>query len=144
MEKLIVRPGSGRADWAPSFGLDRWMEDAFGGLTNDVRSGMLAMDVLETDEAYTLHIDAPGARREDLDLTLERNQLTVRIDRVEEASDEGRRYLRRERSHQVAARTLRFPQRVDAEQVSASFQDGVLTVTVPKMADERARKVAIE
>jgi HSP20 family protein len=142
MDKMIMHRRPVRPDWSPFVGLDRWFDDAFQGLAERSATG-LVMDVLETDDAYTVEIEAPGVSRDEIDLTLERNQLTVSIDRVEEASDEGRRYLRRERMRTAAARTIRFPQRVDGDQVKAGFADGVLTVTVPKVANERARKIDI-
>ncbi|MFP5225609.1 MAG: Hsp20/alpha crystallin family protein [Actinomycetota bacterium] len=142
MDKMIMHRRPGRPDSSPFVGLDRWFDEAFQGLTERAGTG-LVMDVLETDDAYTVEVEAPGVRRDEIDLTLERNQLTVTVDKVEEASDEGRRYLRRERMSTAAARTIRFPQRVDADQVKAEFADGVLTVTVPKVADERARKIDI-
>lgn len=138
MENVLVHRRDLRPQWAPLLPLDRWLEDV-----RMPADGALRLDVTECEASYRVIVDAPGATREDVDLTLERNRLTISVTRTEEAADEGVRTIRRERSVGTQTRTLRFPQRVDADGVEATYRDGVLTINVPKSAEDRARRITV-
>jgi HSP20 family protein len=101
--------------------------------------GDVAVDLVDTGDAFEVVADLPGYAPEDIEVTLPDTQ-TVRISAsqetpTEEESDEAdRRYLRRERHSRAVSRTVSLPERVDEEGTTASHDNGVLTVTLPKQA----------
>lgn len=141
MSRMVVRRMDQGREMAPFDGFDRWFEELvpswFGGAQG------LPIDLSETEDGYVVEVDAPGVRKDDLELTLERNQLTIAVNATAEEERTDRRLLRRERQRLHASRTIRFAHAIDAEGVTASFTDGVLTVTAPKLASEKARRIQI-
>jgi HSP20 family protein len=102
-----------------------------------------AVDVFETKDAVTLKAELPGLSVDDVDVEIDENVLTVSGERKFEDTVEDGRYYRVERSYGRFARSLTLPQGVNADQVSATFKDGILEVTVPKADEVKPRKVAI-
>ncbi|ELZ93173.1 MULTISPECIES: archaeal heat shock protein Hsp14 [Haloferax] len=103
------------------------------------RSGMMAqvrhemaIDVTDHDGEIVVTVDLPGYEKEDIALSVANRTLTVEATReLDEERAEGE-YLRRERRHESARRTIRLPETVDEDGASASYHNGVLTVTLPK------------
>lgn len=104
-----------------------------------------AVDIRETENALVLKADLPEMKLEDLDIRLENGTLTLKGERKFEKKEEDRGYHRIERSYGSFVRAFSLPEYADAENVSADYKDGVLTVTVPKkeVAKPRAIKVNI-
>ena len=98
-------------------------------------------DVEETDDAYVVEIDLPGVRREDIDIELGDRQLTV----SGELKEKERTGILRRRTRRVGRfqYSVTLPGEVDADQVSAQLDDGVLTVRVPKPEQARPRRIQI-
>ncbi|WP_336136515.1 Hsp20/alpha crystallin family protein [Natronomonas amylolytica] len=102
--------------------------------------GSVAVDVKETDDAYTVTADLPGFDRDDIDVELAGDRLTLsathttETEREEGESDDGGHYLRRERRQQSVSRSVRLPEPVDEGATEAAYRNGVLTVTLPKEA----------
>lgn len=101
------------------------------------------VDVCETEEAYVVKAELPGMSRDDLDITLENNVLRLSGERKFDRDEKKENYHRIERSYGAFSRAFALPTQVDAERVQAAFQDGVLTITVPKAAQARPRKINI-
>lgn len=94
----------------------------------------VSMDVAEHDEEYVVTADLPGYRKEDIDLSIADRTLRVSANREEgtdEADEEGT-YLRRERRRQSVSRAITLPEEVSEDDASAAYNNGVLTVTLPK------------
>jgi HSP20 family protein len=108
------------------------------------RRWLPAMDVVETDEHFVLKADLPGLTEEDVDIEVEENVLTVSGERKADHEDTREGYVRVERSYGSFRRSLTLPKGVDAEAVSASFDNGVLEVRIPKPAERKPRRVAIQ
>jgi len=112
----------------------------------DGHSGSVAVDVAETDDEYVVAADLPGFDREDVDVELAGETITVSA--VETTgTDEGaddRRYLRRERPHGAVSRSVRLPEAVDPEATTATYEAGVLTVTLPKATGADGRSIPID
>ena len=108
------------------------------------RAWMPAVDIRETADSYLVYADLPGLTKEHLSITMENNVLTIsgerRFERDAENSDS---YHRVERSYGSFSRSFTLPSRVKNDEVQASFQDGVLTVTIPKLEEARPRQIAI-
>ncbi len=140
-----------RRDWDPF----TWVEDLFEDLPFTfrplfapvrTRALMPAVDVYETDDSVVVEADLPGIRKEDIELSVLENRLTISgsMRREREVSGEG--YYRRERQRGRFERTITLPVEVQAEKAKATFVDGVLTITIPKAPQARVkgRRIAIE
>jgi len=102
-----------------------------------------AMDLVETEDAYVLSADLPGLSESDVSIEVEDNVLTVSGERKAEHEDRKAGYYRVERSYGSFRRALTLPEGVDPEAVTATFDKGVLQVTVPKPEQQAPRKVQI-
>lgn len=102
-----------------------------------------AADIAETDEAYQVSVELPGLTKNDIEVTVENNVLTISGERKWDAQESRDRYHRVERYYGKFSRSFSLPQQVTAEKVQASFKDGILSVTVPKAENARPRRIAI-
>ena len=89
------------------------------------------INIKEGDNAYVLEVAAPGIAKEDFNIQLEDGLLTVSSQKKEEKEEENKKYYKREFSHQTFKRSFRLPENVDAENITANYVDGVLSVQVP-------------
>jgi len=104
-----------------------------------------AMDVLESDAAYTLRFDVPGVAREQLEITVEGRRVSLGTSAPPQAeAPEGERVLYRERAAARYARTVSLPAEVDAATSQARFDNGVLTLTLAKKVPTGKRKISVE
>src|SRR5918993_3658923 len=135
--------------------MNRLFDDAFRGSTGQMPSsqgqggegGMLMphMDVSETDKELKICADLPGVSEKDIDVRLEDDVLVIRAEKKFERKDGKENYHFVERSYGTFQRALRLPGPVDPEKVQARFENGVLTVTVPKSEQqERSRRIQIQ
>jgi HSP20 family protein len=94
----------------------------------------VSMDVAEQDEEYVVTADLPGLEKDDIDLSISERTLRVSAEREEstDESDEEGTYIRRERRRQSVSRAITLPEEVSEENASAAYNNGVLTVTLPK------------
>ena len=107
------------------------------------RSWVPPVDIQETAEGYKLLAELPGLTREDINITLENNVLRLAGERKFEKDVKKESYHRVERTYGTFTRAFALPQQVTAEGVQAAFENGVLTITVPKAEQAKPRKIAI-
>jgi HSP20 family protein len=100
------------------------------------------VDVAEDDKSYTVKVELPEMKREDIKVNLENGVLSISGERKFEQEENGRKYHRVERSYGSFFRSFTLPENADATQVSAQYRDGVLNVNVGK--SEKAKPRAIE
>jgi HSP20 family protein len=126
--------------------LDRFMEETLGpwGRGESLRQWFPVTDVSETPESLTLRLEVPGLSRDKLKIAVENNTLTVRGEKSQETSSEDETFHRTERSFGAFERSFTLPPYVDTDNVKASLQDGVLTVTLPRREEAKAREISIE
>ncbi len=97
--------------------------------------GDVAVDVVDTGDAFEVTADVPGYTSDDIDVTLP-DPRTVRVaashERTGEGADDEHQYLRQERTRRSMSRTVPLPDRVEKESAEASYDNGVLTITLPK------------
>jgi HSP20 family protein len=101
-------------------------------------------DLVETDEDFQLRLDVPGMSKEDIDINLQNGTLTVSGERTSERTDEGEDYVRVERAFGNFHRTFTLPDAVDHENIEATYEDGVLSINVPKTEESTRRQIEIQ
>lgn len=102
-----------------------------------------AFDVFDDGERYRLVADMPGMKAEDLEVEVTEDGIAIKGTRKVEAP-EGFSVHRREREPLTLARSFTFPSKVDPEQVTATLQQGVLTITLAKRADAKPRSITVQ
>lgn len=93
-------------------------------------------DIRENEKEYVLDVEIPGVKKEDIKLELRDDVLTVSVDQNEEVKEERGNYIRRERRYGSFSRSF-YVDNIKAENVSAKYTDGILTVTLPKEMDAK-------
>jgi HSP20 family protein len=106
------------------------------GFGPEVVSETIRVDVADDGDAYVVTADLPGFDRADIEVKLADRRLELAAERDEETTEEGPDYLRRERRRGSLRRTIPLPGRVDSGGTEASYDNGVLTVTLPKHESE--------
>ena len=100
-------------------------------------------DVRETEKEYVVEAELPGVKKEDIRLDLRDELLTVSVERREESNEERSNYIRRERKYGSVSRSFHV-ENINHEAVTAKYSDGILTITLPKLAEGKERKHNIE
>ncbi|RLT44609.1 MAG: Hsp20/alpha crystallin family protein [Chloroflexi bacterium] len=115
-----------------------WQNDEYAGYTR------LALDVTENDENYTVHASVPGINAEDLEISFIENTLTIKGETKDERVDENEKWHLRERRFGSFMRSISLPTSVKADAIDAHFENGVLTLTLPKAEEIKPRRIAIK
>lgn len=102
-----------------------------------------AMDVREDDQAITVELEVAGMKKEDFDISLERDVLTISGERKAENTQNTGESFRNERFFGKFSRSITLPTVVDASKVTANYKDGVLTVTLPKAEEAKPKKIEV-
>ena len=102
-----------------------------------------AAGVHESDNELVVHIDLPGVDPKMVDVRVENNILSIRGERRFEGKNEKETFHRVERPHGVFARSFRLANAVDAAKISATYDNGVLTITLPKATNEKPKRIDI-
>jgi HSP20 family protein len=103
-----------------------------------------ALDLTETDKEFVIRCEVPGIHKENLDISLADNVLRITGHKEAVQEGKGETYLYREREVGKFVRTLKLPFPVEEGKVDAAYQDGILTVHVPKAAAAVAKKILIK
>ncbi len=102
-----------------------------------------AMNVWMDENGAVLTAELPGVQLDDIDITIEEDTLTLRGERKPDEV-EGVTYHRQERRFGSFLRTFRLPFRVDADQVEATFKDGVLNIVLPRAEEDKPKKITVK
>ena len=149
--------------WQPGFGVRRFTPHheladmhsdmgrlfnwAFGGrgdvsaLTSD---WMPAIDVYEDDNAYHVRADLPGLKRDEIDITLDNNTLSISGEKKDGNETKSENVYRAERYYGKFLRSVELPSVVNTEKIEAQYKDGVLEIVVPKSEEARPKQIKIE
>ena len=103
-----------------------------------------SVDIYENKDHIVLEAELPGMKREDFDLSVENNVITLRGERHFEKKDESDNYHRVERAYGSFTRSFTLPNTVTAEGATADYSNGVLRVTLPKREETKARRIEIK
>jgi len=107
------------------------------------RGWVPALDFAETPEAYVVYAELPGVDPKDVEISIEDGRLEISGEKSAEQSEEKQGWFRVERSHGSFRRTVELPGAVDTGKVKAEAKNGVLTITLPKHEEAKARKISV-
>jgi HSP20 family protein len=102
-----------------------------------------ALDISERKDAYLVTVELPGLKPEDLDITMEDGLLTIQGERQLTSESSEQQYHRVERRYGAFRRSITLPAHVMAEQIQASFEDGVLQILVPKAEEAKPKRIQV-
>lgn len=103
-----------------------------------------AVDIIDRPDHILIRAEVPGVKKEDLDVSVSDNLVTIRATtKYEEEKEEGE-YFRREMSHGEYSRSVRLPADVDSGEARATFRDGILELSLPKTAPSKRRPIKVE
>jgi HSP20 family protein len=126
--------------------LNALLDDAFSGWPGNgvaTSAWLPAVDVFEDKESLKIVAELPGLKPEDVKLTMENSTLTLRGEKKQVAEEKNERVHRYERSYGSFERSFSLPNTVDADKVAASFENGVLTIILPKAEKAKPREIAV-
>lgn len=126
-------------------GLNTWFDDFFGGDFErpsqwfKSHSALPAVNIKETPTGFELHIAAPGMSKEDFQIELKDNILSIACEQKAQSEDKdaGGKYLRREFSYTAFKRSFSLPEDTDWQKIQAAYQNGILQLSVPKKTVEK-------
>lgn len=138
-----------------------WSRDPFGALREEIGdlrarffgdddegwlsgTSVPSIDLAETDTTIEVRMDLPGIKGKDIDVQLNGNVLTITGRREEERDEKGRTFHRVERRIGSFSRSISLPCPVSESEVAAECQDGVLTITLPKTEESKARRIKVK
>jgi HSP20 family protein len=103
-------------------------------------------NITETSKEYKLELAAPGLERNDFQIELESNTLTIRAEKEEEKKKDDETYSRKEYSFNAFCRTFTLPENVNESSIDAKYENGILIVTIPKLKEtplRSTRKISV-
>lgn len=121
--------------------LDSFIDNMFGDWGTR-KSYIPSVDVYEDSHAYHVDAELAGYRESDVNVNIDKHVLHISSEKMNEKKDQ--KYLIRERSFARFDRAFTLPEDVNEEDISATFKDGVLSVTLPKKPVEEAKKISIK
>jgi len=126
--------------------MDRLFDDFFRGprvLAWEPAELGFALDVYETDDALVVKAALPGVRPDEVDISVTGDVLTVKGETKGEEETKDGSYHRRELRYGAFARSIPLPTRVDHEKAKATFENGILTITLPKAEEVKPKSIKI-
>ncbi|MFW5748630.1 MAG: Hsp20/alpha crystallin family protein [Chloroflexota bacterium] len=140
----IIRWNPVREMAAMQSAMDRLFDETWRSARTGNGGSALAVDVHETDSTYTVVANLPGVNPDAISVSLHDGVLTIAAEIARAERDENARVLVQERSYGKFSRSLNLPQPVDSDKVEASYDDGVLTLALPKVPEVQPRQIPVK
>ena len=102
------------------------------------------VDVVEHDNEYLVNIELPGVNKNDVKITVANDVLTIRGEKKTEKDVSGKNYRRRERSSGSFQRSFTLPSMVKSDQIAAAYDNGILSVTLPKIEEVKPKEIEVK
>ena len=148
MANTIVRWNPFREMASMQSAMDRMFEDAWKGnfpnFAGWTGSDKPALDIHETDKAYEVAVPLAGVNPDDIDVKLHDNILTISGELPQPKTDENRKVVVQERYYGSFSRSVSLPQSVDTNKVEASYDNGVLNLTLPKLPEAQPKQISVK
>lgn len=106
--------------------------------------GDAPVNISETKDAYKLDFSVPGRAKEDFNVSIDRNLLTISYEKKQEQREENEKRLRREYSFESFKRTFTLDEKIDAEKISAKYENGILSLELPKKEEVKISPKTVE
>lgn len=119
--------------------MDEMMEDFFEG---NRRAFIPELNIFEEDSEFEITVALPGMNKDDIDISLEGNMLTISGER-ELTKEENKKYHRIESRFGEFERSVPLPKTIDKDKINASYENGVLTITIPKHEEKMSKKIEV-
>ena len=122
---------------------DRFMRS--GGAVNEteVSTYLPPVNILEHEDKFVVTAELPGVRKEDVRITITNDVLTIRGEKKHEMGNEGKNFHRVERAAGMFQRSFTLPSLVRADRIEAAYNDGILTITVPKAEEAKPKQIEV-
>lgn len=144
-----------RQERDPFYALQRSMDRLFDDFYNDFGFGLSrfdedfgdfspSLDVSESDTEFKIAAELPGMDEKDIEVSLSDNMLTISGEKKSETEEKKDNYHRTERMYGSFKRSVALPNSVDADNVEATFKNGVLNITLPKVPDKDIKKINVK
>ncbi|GAB3908202.1 Hsp20/alpha crystallin family protein [Mucilaginibacter boryungensis] len=129
-----------------------WFSDVFNGIANDsfINDRLLtkvpAVNIAETENEFHIELAAPGLKKEDFKISLDKDVLSVSVEKKTEATDETKKYSKREYSYKSFVRSFTLPDSVDYAKIDAEYTDGILKLNIAKKEEAKvqSREIAVK
>ncbi|MBN2862564.1 MAG: Hsp20/alpha crystallin family protein [Bacteroidales bacterium] len=135
MEDKAMLPSISRRTFSPF--LSNLFDDDFFPVVSNRTSSMPAVNIKENEKNYTLELAVPGMDKKDLKIDINEDVLTISSETKNETEEENDGYKRKEFSYSSFCRSFYIPDNVNKDKIGASYKDGILTVEIPKMEEEK-------
>lgn len=123
--------------------MDRLFDDAWRGFGSISGGNVLALDVFDKDDVYEVVVNLPGFEPEQIDVTINEDVLSIVAEQSYESRDEDTKTLLQERVYGKFSRQITLPTSINADAVDSHFENGVLTLTLPKADAQKRRRIPI-
>ena len=129
-----------------------WFSDVFDSIINDsflndrLVNKTPAVNIAETENEFDIELAAPGLKKEDFKISIDKNVLTVSAEKKTENVEEGKKYSKREYSYNSFVRSFTLPETADQSKIDAQYIDGVLKLAVAKKEEAKfqSREIAVK
>ena len=158
-ENKEIQPSDKERALSPFEEMDHWFDDFFhpgwmhpyrhrwpnwGDFEPSFKGRMPKVDVIDRESEIVIHAELPGVNKDDLDVSMNENAISIRATTKHEEKEEKGEYFRREMSRGEFQRTIPLPVNVDAENAKASFKDGIMELTLPKVKKTKRKTIKVE
>ena len=147
------KPERELSTWSP-FGdlvnMQRELGRVFDNLFSDAKGDVFVadwaprVDVMEQKDSYIIKAEMPGVNKDDVRITLHENVLSIRGEKKQEKEEKDVNYHRIERSYGTFERQFALPTGVKSDKIDASYKDGILTVTLPKVEEAKPKEIEVK
>ncbi|MFZ0388903.1 MAG: Hsp20/alpha crystallin family protein [Calditrichia bacterium] len=103
-----------------------------------------SVDISENKDEFVINAELPGLKKEDIHISFKEGNLIIEGERKAEKKEEDVNYHRIERSHGKFCRTFQLPSRIEQDKISASYQEGILNVKLPKSEESKPREIEVK
>lgn len=134
------RPGNNLASKRFSDIMDEFFNDAVNTRRDNFVPGI---DISETDTQFQISVELPGMKKEDISVNLENRQLTISGERKFKDEEKGKTYHRVETNYGSFNRSFQLPDNVEEQTISASYEDGILNITIDKSEEQVKKQIEI-
>lgn len=142
MYQFDLRP-SRRSSWNPATQWEKELERFFDVFTENNTNFAPSCEIHDEDKMYSISLDIPGLRKEDIDIEVKDNHLHISGERKYEKKTDKQNVLRSERRYGKFSRVFSLPQNVNSDAIQARFENGVLELTLPKEEKSQSKKIQI-